>query len=206
VSASKKPERKPYHHGDLRRALIEAAIEQLHTSAPTKVSLRGVAESVGVSHTAAYRHFRDKSELMGAVSETGFLQLRDRLAEAKRGHNLFRRQFERMSRAYIAFALEQRTTYRLMFGPRFIEQLTRAGVAESAHAAFAELLTAVMKAQSRGEVRGESPFLISQTAWALLHGLALFYLDGELGPEVDSAIATSASKFLWEGIQASDPP
>lgn len=201
--ARKKKESKPYHHGDLRRALIDAAAEMLETETPIEVSLRKASEHVGVSHTAAYRHFLDKAELLAAVSEAGFLRLRDNLAEARAAAGAdYRLQLEAIAKEYIRFAVTKPSTYRQMFGPHFQEQLKKAGVAESASNAFAELLHTVMAGQKAGVIRKESPFLISQTAWSLLHGMALFYIDGELQEMTEGTIADRCFGFLWDGIGA----
>lgn len=201
--ARKKTESKPYHHGDLRRALIDAAAEMLETENPIEVSLRKASEQVGVSHTAAYRHFLDKAELLAAVSEAGFFRLRESLAEARAAAGADHRlQLEAMAGAYISFAVAQPSTYRLMFGPHFQDQLKKAGVAKSASNAFAELLHTVMAGQKAGLIRKESPFLISQTVWSLLHGMSLFYIDGELQAMTEGTIVDRCFGFLWDGIGA----
>lgn len=196
--------RETYHHGDLRRALIDAAARLLGTVEPGSLSLRQVSEQIGVSHAAAYRHFRDKADLFAAVSEAGFVRLAARLRSARQsGGGTFRGQLAAMADQYVRFALEEPATYRLMFGPQFLEQLTKAGFQESAQVAFGELFGAVVSAQQAGEMREGSSFLISQTIWALLHGLALFYLDGQLTPDASYLITSQCWNFLWEGIEKS---
>src|SRR6201996_8790448 len=75
-------EPKPYHHGDLRRALLRAAIAILEREGPSALSLRAVAREAGVSPAAPYHHFKDKSELLGAIAKEGFEKLKNVLAEA----------------------------------------------------------------------------------------------------------------------------
>ena len=75
-------EPKPYHHGDLRRALLRAAVVILEREGPSALSLRAVAREAGVSPAAPYHHFKDKSELLNAVATEGFNRLKAALAEA----------------------------------------------------------------------------------------------------------------------------
>ena len=194
--------RETYHHGDLRRALIDAAYELLRSVDPGALSLRQVSEKIGVSHAAAYRHFRDKADLWAAVSEAGFSRLTARLQTARTGAGpSYREQLAAMSDEYVRFAIEEPSVYRLMFGPRFQEQLARAGFEESARLAFFELHGTVVGAQEAGLIREGSSFLISQTIWALLHGLALLYLDGQLTADASYLITGQCWNFLWEGIE-----
>jgi len=191
----------PYHHGDLRNALLDAAGKLLQSQ--DDISLRAVSEEVGVSHAAAYRHFRNKANLLAAVSERGFVRLRDRLSAAKQKTSAgLPAQLEAMCAGYVAFAQEEPSTYHLMFGPKFLEQLSDAGVSESARECFAELLTTVIAGQQSGDLKPGSPFLISQAIWSLLHGLSLFYLDGQLEPQPGKTIAPDCWRFLFQGIGA----
>lgn len=188
---------KAYHHGDLRRALLEQATAMLAGEGAGALSLREVSERVGVSHTAAYRHFRDKAELLAAIRESGFRRLRERLGAVREAAEV-RHRLAAMASEYVAFALEEPAKYRLMFGPGFCEQVSAGAVAEAARDAFGELLEAVIEGQKGRLLREGSPFLMSQTIWAMLHGLALFYLDGELDPEKE--ITEQCWQFLFRGI------
>src|ERR1700749_484813 len=75
-------EPKPYHHGDLRRALLRAAVTIIEREGPSALSLRAVAREAGVSPAAPYHHFKDKAELLDAVAQEGFARLKTALAEA----------------------------------------------------------------------------------------------------------------------------
>ncbi|MDQ3996358.1 MAG: TetR/AcrR family transcriptional regulator, partial [Gemmatimonadota bacterium] len=74
--------KRAYHHGDLRRALVDAAIPLLRDGGPEALTLRAVARAAGVSQTAPYRHFADRAELVAAVAESGFRRLHARLVDA----------------------------------------------------------------------------------------------------------------------------
>src|SRR5215208_5503789 len=73
------PAERPYHHGDLRRALLDASLELLRDGGPEALTLRGAARAAGVSQTAPYRHFADRAALIAGVAEDGFRRLRARL-------------------------------------------------------------------------------------------------------------------------------
>src|ERR1700745_3504418 len=109
------PER-PYHHGDLRRAIVAAALEILHETQSTEFSLRELARRAGVSHNAPYKHFADKRELLAAVSAAGFETLEKRMAAETARFNNPRGKLLATLRAYIRHGVENPALYRLMFG------------------------------------------------------------------------------------------
>src|ERR1700759_3881967 len=82
MTSSPTAEARPYHHGDLSRALVDAARRLLEREGPSALSLRAVAREAGVSPAAPYHHFKDKSELLDAVAMEGFERLKAALAEA----------------------------------------------------------------------------------------------------------------------------
>ena len=110
--ARRRPDR--YHHGDLRRALLLEAVRTIHAHGAAALTLRGVGDRLGVSRTALYRHFADKQALLHEVAAEGFRMLRAALMDAwGRGG---RRGFDAMGRAYVQFAIDHPSHYRVMFG------------------------------------------------------------------------------------------
>src|SRR3954454_21023122 len=104
-------EERPYHHGDLRRAIVKAALEILRETQSLEFSLRELARRAGVSHNAPYKHFADKRDLLAAVSGAGFEMLRKRMAaESAPGGNA-RDQLFAMLRAYVAHGVENPALY-----------------------------------------------------------------------------------------------
>ena len=87
------PDERPYHHGDLRRAIVKAALEILQETQSLEFSLRELARRAGVSHNAPYKHFADKRELLSAISAAGFEMLTKRMARAIAGRGNARDQF-----------------------------------------------------------------------------------------------------------------
>src|SRR5919106_3089193 len=119
MSTSRKFARKKgdrYHHGDLSRALLEATLRTIQRDGVEAVTLRGVGRDVGVSRTALYRHFADKSALLRAVAREGFRMLRLALVDAWERGGKGRAGFEAMGRAYVGFAVANPSHYRVMFG------------------------------------------------------------------------------------------
>src|SRR5271165_3369914 len=107
---------RPYHHGDLRRAIVRAALEILTETQTLEFSLRELARRAGVSHNAPYKHFADKRELLAAVSAGGFEALTKRMAREIAGQNNARALLLAMLRAYVRQGVENPALYRLMFG------------------------------------------------------------------------------------------
>src|SRR4029079_8174822 len=99
--AEPQPDERPYHHGDLRRVIVNAALEILQETQSLEFSLRELARRAGVSHNAPYKHFADKRELLAAVSAAGFETLTKRMTREIAGLDSAREQLFAMLRAYI---------------------------------------------------------------------------------------------------------
>ena len=107
---------RPYHHGDLRRAIVKATLEILRETQSLEVSLRELARRAGVSHNAPYKHFADKRELLAAVSAAGFETLTKHMEREIAGLDDARERLFAMLRAYIDHGVENPALYSLMFG------------------------------------------------------------------------------------------
>lgn len=107
-------ESRPYHHGDLRRALVDAARRLLEAEGPSALSLRAVAREAGVSPAAPYHHFKDKAELLDAVAHEGWEMLNAGMREAK-ARAEGRQQLTALGIAYVCFAREHPALYRVMY-------------------------------------------------------------------------------------------
>lgn len=161
-----------YHHGDLRRALVEAALELLAEGGTEAMGLRELARRVGVSAAAPYRHFRDRQALIQAVAAAGFEQFDAEVCGAKDGV-LPEDQFATMAEAYVHFALKNPRLYRLMFSSE-LGKFEDPELRRAADAAYASL--AVAAAREDPDAPGEAAI----SAWAFVHGLSMLLLDGQL--------------------------
>ena len=123
LRTGKKPA-KPYHHGDLRRALLDEALRTIQTEGVEHLTLRTVGARLGVSRSALYRHFADKQSLLATVGKEGFGKLRQALADAWEENGHGRIGFDAMHRAYVQFAVAHPSHYRVMFGG-FIESAAK---------------------------------------------------------------------------------
>src|SRR5262247_3375139 len=119
-------ERNPYHHGNLREALLKAAIRLIAEVGPTAFTLREVARRAGVSHNAPYRHFEDKEALLAAVATEGFLLLSAALRDARANVEVAEERFVRTGVAYLRFAQEHRGYLAVMHGPAVAKRRTAA--------------------------------------------------------------------------------
>jgi AcrR family transcriptional regulator len=109
------PPNKPYHHGDLQRALVDAAERILEREGPSALSLRAVAREAGVSPAAPYHHFKDKDELVSAVAKRGFEMLAERMREAAAEKQTDAERSLAIGVAYVCFARDHPAMYHTMF-------------------------------------------------------------------------------------------
>jgi AcrR family transcriptional regulator len=182
-SPGKRPKKKRtghYHHGDLRRALVEEAVRTIDREGVEALTLRSSGERLGVSRTALYRHFADKPALLAAVGREGFRLLRLALTGAWEQEGRGRAGFEAMGLAYVRFAVAHPAHYRVMFGG-FIESCAKDDeFVEEAKAAFQVLVDSLVEQQRAGLVRHDDPLLLARMIWSLVHGIAMLAIDGQL--------------------------
>ena len=188
-----------YHHGDLRRALLEEAARTIHHEGVDGLTLRAVGERLGVSRTALYRHFSDKSALLSAVAREGFRMLRLALVAAWEEGGRGRPGFEAMGMAYVRFALDNPSHYRVMFGGFLARPAPDPELAREASGAFQVLVDALVAQQEAGLVRMDDPLQLARLIWALVHGIAMLAIDGHL--QHGEADAESLSAFAIERIR-----
>src|SRR5690242_7679386 len=112
---------RPYHHGNLRRALLDETLSTIRQEGVEAVTLREIGTRVGVSRTALYRHFADKRALLSAVATEGFRTLREQLTTAWDSGTGGMASFEAMGMAYVQFAVANPTHFRVMFS-RYIDR------------------------------------------------------------------------------------
>jgi len=181
---------RPYHHGNLRAAVLEAAEQTLNEGG--ELSLRELARQVGVSHAAPRRHFADKQALLDALAQDGFERLGEELRAALAGAHDFDARMRAFAHAYVAFATDHAALLELMFAGKH-----RPGAADSlrraADRAFEAPLGLVVDGQASGAVVPGDPEQVGTVAFATLQGLAALVNSGMLEPAglgetVDAAV------------------
>jgi len=206
---SKISEPPPYHHGDLRRSLIDAALAMVTEEQDWTFSLREVARRAGVSHNAPYNHFADKRDLLEAVAATGFAQLGERILAAISGIENPQTALERSALAYVSFGVENPAHYRLMFSSALVT--AKEGRPESvavAGAATRAILAGIIR---RGAAMGVFDAALSSDdelcvsvliAWSTVHGLTMLTIDRIADtPQLSiEEIARKAANLVCEGL------
>lgn len=194
---------RPYHHGALRQAVIDTAIDMLREERDWQFTLREIARRAGVSHGAPYKHFADKAALLAELTMIGFDRLRDSMVQAGMAAGTApQQQVLPVAQAYVQFGTDNPALYRLMFSA---EGKTTAEVhlSEKAMGVFNLVIDLLGRGQADGtfrvrEVRGQAA-----ACWSMIHGLTMLAIDGLLLPEkVGSAPLESALGTLLEGLGA----
>lgn len=177
--ATSENSRRPYHHGDLRRAILTAALDVIAADGPSALSLRDLARRAGVSHAAPAHHFKDRTGLLTAIAAEGFGLLAGAIGEAA--------DLKDAGVRYVRFAREHPAHFQVMFAP----ELLRDGDLElvTARALAGDALSGAVSAVPP-EGRGPDARLAGVAAWSLAHGFATLLLGhnldgavGERGPE-----------------------
>lgn len=173
--------RATFHHGDLADALVAAASELIAARAGPDFSLREVAEVVGVSHTAAYRHFAAKADLVAEIARRGFVALDAAVRAAVAGTSNPRAALLAAGLAYVGFAEARPGAYRVMFLAGLCDHQRHPALIAAASAAFATLVDGVARAQAAGAVRADlAAAEVASALWAAEHGHAILLLDGQI--------------------------
>lgn len=173
------PPKPAYHHGDLRDALVRAALELLEEEGAAELSLRAVARRAGVSSAAPYRHYADREALMSAVAAVGYRELAERVVAAQPAPATTDELIDAAT-AYVAFALDRPALFRAMFSdPCDRDNAERVAAVAVVHA--------YLRAAVERIFTDADPDALATGMWALVHGLAFLYLDGKLdaGPSRD---------------------
>ena len=171
-----------YHHGDLRQSLLQAATVLIDEQGVDGISMRKLADKVGVSRTALYHHFDGKQDLLCAVAEDGFQRQGQRLqvVMADCADLPAREMLEQYIKAYIDFAVKNPACYDLMFGREIWKTAApHDGLTDVAKRAFKRYVDTIAFWQERGIVpKSGDPLRFAQVSWGTLHGLSRLMIDG----------------------------
>ena len=184
-TSNRTAEKLGYHHGDLRRALIDAAAKIVRKQGAGAVTLREVARTAGVSHNAPYRHFDSLGALLAAVATEGFEEFGAALRAAAEEEPDAKLRRNAIGGAYLRFALDNPKLYRLMFGAE-LDKSDHPELRAASDAAFSILTGTLARSGKTGHADAIN-------AWAFVHGLAHLVLDKQIKP-TDPAIAELMGK------------
>ncbi|PHM16661.1 MAG: TetR family transcriptional regulator [Sulfuricurvum sp. PD_MW2] len=172
-----------YHHGNLKEALIETALQTIDQEGLDAITLRDITEKLGTSRSAVYRHFASKEALIIGVIQRGYAQLDELFTPIFQDRTQsVQERFEKMGRAYLDFAIEHPNLYRLLFGENYRQE--REEVCdykdESQATGLYALIGLLLEAQEEGIIARADPMVQAATVWASIHGLASLLIDGHL--------------------------
>jgi AcrR family transcriptional regulator len=199
---------KAYHHGDLRRTLLEAGLEVLEQGGVAALELREVARRAGVSHAAPYRHFADKQTFMAALIEVGFHRLAKQIEEAiQRAPSKPEARLQALASAYVSFAQANPWLMREMFSGLTIKKESHLGVHDATKAVSKLFTTLVEEGQAQGLVRSGNSGELASVIWSLLHGMAVLILENQTQPYTNEAaglerMIQTCTKVLYEGLSS----
>jgi AcrR family transcriptional regulator len=196
--------KRAYHHGDLERALVDAAVGMIREEGVRAFTLRSVGARVGVSRTALYRHFDDKVALLARVASEGFRRLHRALATAvatasqQRAHPL-----QAMAVAYVQFAADNPSHYETMFGGFLADWSRYPDLIANGDAAFNILVETIRREQQDGKIAPGDPIELAEITWSLSHGIATLGMAQHLSrtPTSVEDLAVMGCRFLEDGMR-----
>jgi AcrR family transcriptional regulator len=198
----------PYHHGDLRSALIDAALDIINEQGPQGLSIREAARRAGVSHSAPYRHFADRDALIVAVVERGFELMAETVAQHKAETSPDSTdQFVAAGMAYITFAFNHPAYYRVMFSGDLL--VTSNSLQHTGGSIFETLAKDIAACQQLGIMRDGDPKIIAIALWSTLHGFVTLTNENRLSDLTNdgysiNVIQDQVLDLIFKGIGVTD--
>ncbi|MDQ6811377.1 MAG: TetR/AcrR family transcriptional regulator [Actinomycetota bacterium] len=187
---------RPYHHGNLRTALLEQAERTVRERGVPELSLRELAREVGVSHGAPRRHFPDRQALLDALAEAGYARLGTELRDAAdaAGED-FEARLQATAAAYVRFATHDAALLELMFAGKHREEA--GALHEAAEHAFSVVLELIQQGQEQGALERGEPERVGLVLIATIQGIAALVTSGIVQAEqVDELVADAIAHFL----------
>jgi AcrR family transcriptional regulator len=187
---------RPYHHGNLRTALLAEAERTVRERGVQELSLRELAREAGVSHGAPRRHFPDRQALLDAVAEAGFERLGSELRGAVDGAGEdFQARLRATAAAYVRFATRDAALLELMFAGKHREEA--AALREAADRAFSVILELIEQGQAEGALEEGDPERVGLVLFATIQGIAALVTGGMVGADqLDELLPDAIAHFL----------
>lgn len=211
MGINKMENRKSYHHGNLKKTLIAITIEMLEHGSPNEISLRKVSKAAGVTHAAAYRHFKNKNDLLAAIAAQGFDVLEKQISYIEsRYPNNPQQQFIEAGVAYVELAVNSPEITQLMFGGHFDEESANDVYQATSNKAYAALLSIIQNGVDAGIFINHDPQALTLSLWSIVHGFAMLKTGNQLTLDIDSEqhmriLTRMLCKMLLSGIGVIDP-
>ncbi len=194
----------PYHHGKLREALLERAMETIEEAGVDGLSLRQLARDVNVSHGAPAKHFRDKQALIDAMALAGFESMNRLILDAAQSDSDLRSRFVRVGKAYVGFAVAHPALLTVMYStkhhPDSSTELRSTGE-QGIHIAQGM----ITEAQKAGALAAGDPETLAMVCFVSLHGAALLAAGKHLEGTTVDAVVAATTDTLWAGMAAGVP-
>lgn len=187
---------RPYHHGNLRRALLDAAERTVRERGVQDLSLRELARQIGVSHGAPRRHFPDRQALLDALAESGFERLGAELRAASDGAgDDFQARLQATATAYIRFATADPALLELMFAAK--HRLALPALHDAMERAFSVMMELIQQGQAAGWLQAGDPERVGLVLFSTIQGIAALLTAGMVSPDqLDQLTADAIVHFL----------
>ena len=196
-----------YHHGDLKRVLLEVAIHLLKKEGYQSLSLRKIAKLAGVSQSAPYRHYNDLEELYADIASDGFKLLTTKLKKVKTRYSKYPLlQFRESGIAYVEFAIKNPDLFQIMYGNQILSHSKYEFLIQSEEEAFLILKNILMECKEQGLIKTNEIEQASMSAWTMVHGLAVLLAGKQvMFRNIDLKNAKTITKemiqFLYVGLK-----
>ena len=202
LSEKESEARETYHHGDLRRAILDCACEHLRLGGTDCLSLRAIAREIGVSATAPYRHFESKNALFAGIATLGLEILETQLKQVRESTSKNSTDsVTDMGLVYLQFAHQHAEKYQLMLDSSMLDSMEYPALMDARARVFKMLVGAILDGQRAGLYRSEPVEKLAAVVWAGFHGAAsLVQLATPRVPESYETPAATALKYLGQDL------
>jgi AcrR family transcriptional regulator len=190
---------RPYHHGNLREALLQGAVRVIAEVGPAAFTLREVARRAGVSHNAPYRHFRDKDALLAAVAAQGFRELTRAMRDAGERQAMALDKLKQSGLAYVSFAVRRPEHFTVMFDAPVCTSKDPEYIQPSQEA-FNTLVNYIRNCQEEGQLPAGNTLERTLYAWSLVHGIAKLAVAGRFPFRTKAAMLKFAQFAIDESV------